>query len=691
MFTLNKTPIKWFKVGSNSIIDKLTNDQDIIESLKNPIIFEKLKKIELTECDDIDSASWRRIFNLSFLGNLIELKICSCLQFDDKALNILGENINTKLVSLEMSYLTSISEQSFLKFFNDAQFIGLESLCLRKCTPLTDEVFLQAGKHFSTIKELDISYNDKISNRSLHSIAQYIVNLQKLKLSYCNLIDDIGIQYICESNSCRNIISLNIKGLAFITNKSIEYIASSQFAKVLQRFIFKNSPNIDYELFAHLLNNTRFPMLQEITLPLIFNLQKTLPSSMANQIISLEFYFYNEYLGNLGEMLNDFTELTGLKHLKFPKELNIDAYFEVDRDKLNSCIPKKKSNSSSIMKYLRKKKQSGFPKMFKYKTNSKRAQFSIGCPENLDLGEELFDFYAARHRVEKVKILSISKQSFEYYTVFQNNPLSSLLILKLDSCLIYDPFALALDTCTQLEKLYLINCGFVYGPDSLQNKIFIYCNIMKTIKVLKIRCNNLGNPLALLNNLIDAFLDDTAILQNLIKLSWHGPSNKIPSDSANITNCFNKLINILPKIKEISFKKTFFEVETNLVHDSCKSNQYIRLPLDLRFKSDLSTNDFLLNTYGSNQVRCSLKNFELDMLKIIDHKKTRISVIKLDDNEINQSYCKRLIIKYGQESKNFWYSIKNRIHSFDQICKYRDSISNIFMDKKMQLNKGVTV
>ncbi|KAI5617276.1 F-box/LRR-repeat protein 2 isoform X1 [Silurus asotus] len=148
-----------------------------------------LRKLDLSGCTELTSRS--TIAVVAELKHLQSLSLSRNWRVTEKGMADL--TALPTLSSLDLSECVNVSGEELVKGLSSAQpRAQLEKLSLRSCTYIQD-VHSLARLLTSSLKELDLTSCDVLTDSSVHAISYYLAGLRVLRLGSCKLITDWGL------------------------------------------------------------------------------------------------------------------------------------------------------------------------------------------------------------------------------------------------------------------------------------------------------------------------------------------------------------------------------------------------------------------------------------------------------------------------------------------------------------------
>jgi len=184
----------------------------------------KLKRLDLRSCWHISDGGISHLAGLEPETNgnhcLEYLGLQDCQRLSDEALKHISIGL-TRLQAINLSFCINVTD-SGLKYL--AKMPNLKHVNLRACDNITDVGMAYLADGGSHISHLDVSFCDKIGDQALAHISQGLFHLKYLSLSACNISDE-GVSKIAKT--LQELETLNVGQCTKITDNSMHIIADS--------------------------------------------------------------------------------------------------------------------------------------------------------------------------------------------------------------------------------------------------------------------------------------------------------------------------------------------------------------------------------------------------------------------------------------------------------------------------------
>lgn len=179
-----------------------------------------IRYLSLAGCKLINSAGLRCISQpLVGMCELQELDLQGCGEVKDSGLLYISQGL-TKLESLTLSFCLEVTNEGIAHIASG--LLHLKKLYLRSCRRIGDGTMYSLATHCPTLEHLDVSFCHRIRDTSLNHLAQGLPNLKSLQLSACN-ISDSGVLALAQS--LHGLRHLSIGQCERLTDRSLGYIA----------------------------------------------------------------------------------------------------------------------------------------------------------------------------------------------------------------------------------------------------------------------------------------------------------------------------------------------------------------------------------------------------------------------------------------------------------------------------------
>lgn len=193
--------------------------KDVVTGISN------LESLNLSGCYNITDIGFAQAFLMDF-PNLKILDLSLCKQVTDSSLELIAHNLRN-LEVLELGGCCNITNSGLLLI--GWGLLKLKKLNLRSCWHISDQgIGYVAGLHREaapgnlTLEYLGLQDCQRLSDESLKYIAQGLVALKQINLSFCVSITDSGLKHIARMpkleelnlRACDNISDI---GIAYLT------------------------------------------------------------------------------------------------------------------------------------------------------------------------------------------------------------------------------------------------------------------------------------------------------------------------------------------------------------------------------------------------------------------------------------------------------------------------------------------
>ncbi|XP_011135952.3 F-box/LRR-repeat protein 14 [Harpegnathos saltator] len=184
----------------------------------------KLKRLDLRSCWHVSDQGIAYLagLNREADGNLAleHLSLQDCQRLSDEALRNVSLGLTT-LKSINLSFCVCITDSGVKHL---ARMSSLRELNLRSCDNISDIGMAYLAEGGSRITSLDVSFCDKIGDQALVHISQGLFNLKSLSLSACQISDE-GICKIAKT--LHDLETLNIGQCSRLTDRSLHTMAEN--------------------------------------------------------------------------------------------------------------------------------------------------------------------------------------------------------------------------------------------------------------------------------------------------------------------------------------------------------------------------------------------------------------------------------------------------------------------------------
>lgn len=153
--------------------------------------------------------------------HLQNLSLGYCKYLTDRTMNHIINNTEDKLMSLDLTRCTTITDNGFLDM-NNHKFFRLQKLVLRDCTFLSDRVIERISMSCPGLEKLDLMFCCMLTDYSLKLLGYGCPKLIDLDLSFCGAaVSDYSLK---ELKSLVHLKYLSIKGCVRVTREGVDFV-----------------------------------------------------------------------------------------------------------------------------------------------------------------------------------------------------------------------------------------------------------------------------------------------------------------------------------------------------------------------------------------------------------------------------------------------------------------------------------
>jgi F-box and leucine-rich repeat protein GRR1 len=194
-------------------------DKSILSFSQNcPSILE----IDLHDCKLVTSASVTSL--LSTLRNLRELRLAHCVEIDDSAFLSLPQHlVFDSLRILDLTACENVKDDSAERIINAAP--RLRNLVLAKCKFITDRTVSAICKLGKNLHYVHLGHCSHITDSAVIQLAKSCNRIRYIDLACCNHLTDISVQQLANLPKLRRIGLVKCQS---ITDRSILALARSR-------------------------------------------------------------------------------------------------------------------------------------------------------------------------------------------------------------------------------------------------------------------------------------------------------------------------------------------------------------------------------------------------------------------------------------------------------------------------------
>lgn len=188
----------------------------------------KLKVLDLSLCKQITDLSLSRIAN--HLKNLEVLELGGCCNITNSSLLVIAINLR-KLTRLNLRSCWQITDQGIgylaglSKEMNTAP-LELVSLGLQDCQRLSDDALKYIAQGLVTIESINLSFCVSVTDTGLKYLAR-MPKLSELNLRMCDNISDIGMAYLTEGGC--TVTTLDVSFCDKIGDQALNHLSQGLF------------------------------------------------------------------------------------------------------------------------------------------------------------------------------------------------------------------------------------------------------------------------------------------------------------------------------------------------------------------------------------------------------------------------------------------------------------------------------
>ena len=152
---------------------------------------------------------------------LQDLSLGYCKYLTDRTMNHIINNTEDKLISLDLTRCTTITDNGFLDLSNH-KFFRLQKLVLRDCTFLSDRVIERISMSCPGLEKLDLTFCCMLTDYSLKLLGYGCPKLIDLNLSFCGAaVSDYSLN---ELKSLVHLKYLSVKGCVRVTREGVDFV-----------------------------------------------------------------------------------------------------------------------------------------------------------------------------------------------------------------------------------------------------------------------------------------------------------------------------------------------------------------------------------------------------------------------------------------------------------------------------------